>query len=103
MDGLKIFEENNESKLKIIRKNVYYIISRLIKFGIDTHFLIKDCNIIFKLIKDISNVNNESLIFDNVLLVIQSFSSKNSQNDNIAILIGDHYDKLLDMIQCIKN
>lgn len=42
-EGLKVFEENNQSRLGKIRKNVYFIIARSIKFGIDTKFFIKDC------------------------------------------------------------
>ena len=94
-EGLKVFEENNESRLGKIRKHVYFIIARAIKFGIDTKFFVEDCQLMNKLIKDLSRQGDNDFIFSNVLMVVENFNSKNLRPESIASLIGDNYEELL--------
>lgn len=54
INGLKIFEQLNETRQTKIRNSIYYIIARAIKFGFNTQFLVSNCMLINKIIKDIS-------------------------------------------------
>ena len=102
-EGLKVFEENNESRLGKIRKHVYFIIARAIKFGIDTKFFVEDCQLVNKLIKDLSRQNNNDFIFSNVLMVVENFNSRNLDPESIASLIRDNQEELLDLVYNITD
>mmetsp|Transcript_17153 Transcript_17153/g.26515 ORF Transcript_17153/g.26515 Transcript_17153/m.26515 type:complete len:153 (+) Transcript_17153:4343-4801(+) len=63
LDNLNL--EGNEGELKIeegfkvtrhgkIRNSIYFVVARAIKFGLDINFLMKDCSLISRIIKDLS-------------------------------------------------
>ena len=49
----KVEEEFNVTKLGKIRNSVYFIVSRAIKFGLSLDYLLTECDLINKLIKDL--------------------------------------------------
>jgi len=66
--------EGNDGELKIeegfkitrhgkIRNSIYFVVARAMKFGLDTNFLLKECNLIRKIIKDLSLQNENNFIF----------------------------------------
>jgi len=62
-----------ETKQGKIRNSIYFIISRGIKFGRETDlasYMLTDCFLIQKVIKDLSIQNENSFIFQNLLGVI---------------------------------
>ena len=55
-----------------IRKSTYYIIARSIKFGLDTSYLINQCHLTQKIIKDLSLQHDNGFIFQNLLEVVSN-------------------------------
>lgn len=59
-------------KLAKIRNSVYFIIARAIKFGMNTAYLTGRCNILARINKDLSMQEENTYIFQNLLLVINN-------------------------------
>lgn len=95
---MKFFNENSSSRLGKIRNSIYFIISRGVKFGLDTNYLISECNLIPKLISDMSIHNSNDFIFENLLLVISSLNHEKVQAHAIVDLIGNNFEVILDQI-----
>ena len=76
-----------------IRNCTYFIIGRAIKFGLSTKFIINNCQLIAKLIKDLSLINQNQFLFQNLLLVAENLKL---EREAIVDLIGNNYDIILD-------
>ena len=95
---MKFFNENSSNRLGKIRNSIYFIISRGVKFGLNTEHLISECNLIPKLISDMSMHSNNDFIFENLLLVISSLNQEKVQAHAIVDLIGNNFEVILDQI-----
>lgn len=78
-----------------IRKSTYYIIARSIKFGLDTSYLINQCHLTQKIIKDLSLQHDNSFIFQNLLEVVSNLKLEKAA---IVDLIGNNYESIIEQI-----
>jgi len=62
-DGLLGFSGTKITIEGRIRKSIYYIIARGIKFGLDTGYLIKECMLTQKVIKDLGIQSENKFMF----------------------------------------
>ena len=96
-----IFEEEFKvNRLGKIRNSTYYIVARGIKFGLDTHYLLRNCHLIQKIIKDLSLQAENNFIFQNLLLIV---SNLDLETQAIVDLIGNNYDAIIDQIYETKD
>lgn len=94
--NLKVFEEEfKETRQGKIRNSIYFIIARGIKFKMDTNYLLNQCFLTQKIIKDLSVQNENNFIFQNLLLVVGNLKL---ESQAIVDLIGNNYDSIIDQI-----
>lgn len=86
-----------------IRNATYYIVARAIKFGFDTQYLLAECHLTQKIIKDLSLQNENSFIFQNLLLVVGNLTSTKFESDAIVDLIGNNYEVIIEQIYETKD
>lgn len=95
-DGTKGEEGFKITRQGRIRDSTYYIVARAIRFGIDTTHLLDDCHLIQRIIKDLSLQNENSFMFQNILLVVGNLTSTRLENDAIVSLVGQNYEIIVD-------
>ena len=96
-------EEPKVTRQGKIRDSTYYIVARAIRFGLDTKFLLNECHLIQKIIKDLSLQNENSFIFQNLLLVVGNLTSTRLESDAIVSLIGKNYEAFVEQIYETKD
>lgn len=57
-----------------IRRSIYYIVARGIKFGFDVQFLMQECRLADRLMRDISLFERNHFIFQNILMVVHNLT-----------------------------
>ena len=82
-----------------IRNSTYYIVSRSIKFGHDTKYLLQECNLVPNIIKDLTLQNtegNNNFVFQNLISVIGNLKH---QLPAIMDLVGNNYEIIFEEIR----
>ena len=93
-------EEYQITRLGKIRNSTYYIVARAIKFGFEARFLLEQCNLTQKILKDLGLHKENDFLFQNLLLIV---SNLKLENHAIVDLIGNHYDQIFDLIYETSN
>jgi hypothetical protein len=60
------------SKSIMIRNNIYYIISRCLKAGMDKREVEKECKLTQRLIADLTKCKDNYFMFDNLMVTLES-------------------------------
>jgi hypothetical protein len=63
------------SKQVLIRKNLYYTIAKSIKAGFPIDKVRSDCNMVARIVLDISKSKDNWILFDNMLLALGSLET----------------------------
>jgi hypothetical protein len=103
LSGDEYMAFQDEFKISIlgkIRKSTYYIIARGIRFGFEIDFLLSECQLSQRIIRDLSQQNDNKFIFQDLLLVISNLVTNNQA---IIELVGNHYDSIIDQIYATKD
>lgn len=100
LENMSFQSEFNLNALSKIRKHTYFLIARFIKFGLNIPFLMVNCQLSQRIIRDVSNHENNCFIFENLSLLMLSLSKC---SEAVVEMVGDHYETLIDVIYEIKD
>ena len=95
-----MIDDYQVSKLGKIRNSTYFIVARALKFGFDAEFLISQCNITVKILKDLGLHRENDFMFQNLLLIVGNLKL---EIPTIVDMIGNNYETIIDLIFEISN
>lgn len=95
------FEE--EFKLNVlgkVRKSAYYIVARSIKFGMEVEYFMSECDLSQKIIKDLTQQQDNKFLFQNILLVISNLAQ---DTNAIVKLVGNDFETIIGVINNTRD
>lgn len=88
-------DQFNVGPMSKIRKSIFFLVARAIKFGFEIPFLMNECQLGSRLMKDLQAINHNHFLFQDLL---QVFNNLTKDKPSVVGLLDDSMQEFVDVI-----